>query len=68
MKGLSYSSLRAGKKYWIVNFTERFEFELVEIVNATEFRLKDLHTLEHYRMSDIIRFGIGPDFEIREFE
>lgn len=68
MKGLSYSSLRAGKKYWLVNFGERYEFELMEIVHTTEFKLKDLHTLEYYRMSDIVRFGKGPDFEIREFD
>ncbi len=66
MKGLSFSSLRVGKKYWAVNYGERFEFELHEIVNHKEFKLKDLHTLEIYYMSDITRFGTGEDFEIRE--
>ncbi|MFY0688629.1 MAG: hypothetical protein JXQ90_15750 [Cyclobacteriaceae bacterium] len=66
MKGLSFSSLRVGERYWAVNFRERFEFELIEIVNPGEFVLKDVHTLELLKMSDILRFGKGKDFEIRE--
>ena len=53
-------------KYWAVNYGERFEFELREIVNSGEFKLKDVHTLEIFYMSDITRFGRGDDFEIRE--
>ena len=40
-------------KYWAVNYGERFEFELREIVNSEEFKLKDIHTLEIFYMSDI---------------
>lgn len=67
MKGLAYSSLRAGKKYWLKNYGEKFEFEILEIVSPREFLLKDLHTLENYYMSDLTRFGKGEDFEIREY-
>jgi hypothetical protein len=33
-----------------------------------DFEVKDLHTLERYRLRDLIRFGRGPDFEVRELE
>jgi hypothetical protein len=66
MKGLSYSSLRVGKQYYAINHGEKYEFTLMEIITPSEFRLKDIHTLEYFYMSDIIRFGKGNDFEIRE--
>jgi hypothetical protein len=68
MKGLSYSSLRVGKKYWLLNFGERYEFELIEIINSKDFRLKDIHTLEYFTMSEITLLGKGADFEIRELD
>lgn len=66
MKGLSYSSLRAGKQYWLVNFGERYEFEILEVLHPQDFKLKDKNTLEHYKMSEITQYGKGNDFEIRE--
>ena len=66
MKGLSYSSLRAGKRYWLVNFGEKYEFEILEVINSQDFKLKDINTLETYQMSEIIQYGKGEDFEIRE--
>jgi hypothetical protein len=65
MKGLAYSSLRVGKTYWLTNFGEKFEFKILEIVHSKEFLLQDIHTLEQYHMSDLTKFGKGPDFEIR---
>lgn len=66
MKGLAYSSLRVGKKYFLKNYGERFDFEILEIVDPREFLLKDIHTLETYHMSDLTKYGKGQDFEIRE--
>lgn len=66
MKGLAFNSMRYGQKYRLVNFGEKFEFEVVEIKNNDEFLLKDLFTLETYKMSELIRYGKGEDFEIRE--
>jgi hypothetical protein len=67
MSGLAYSSLRAGKKYSLQNFGDRYDFEVIEIVNSSEFKLKDLHTLETYYMSDLTRFGKGKDFSIWDY-
>ncbi|MFY0606934.1 MAG: hypothetical protein JXR10_09470 [Cyclobacteriaceae bacterium] len=66
MSGLSYSSLRAGKKYWLVNFGDKHEFEIMEVMSHNDFKLKDLHTLESYTLSDLTRYGKGKDFEIRD--
>ncbi|MGB3464964.1 MAG: hypothetical protein WBA74_06835 [Cyclobacteriaceae bacterium] len=66
MRGLAFNSMRYGQKYKLINYGEQFEFEVVEIKNNEDFLLKDLFTLETYRMSEITRYGKGEDFEIRE--
>lgn len=66
MKGLSYNSLRAGTRYWLVNFGDRYEFEILEVLGPQDFKLKDINTLEVYFMSELIQYGKGQDFEIRE--
>ncbi|MEQ8470468.1 MAG: hypothetical protein RIC35_04750 [Marinoscillum sp.] len=66
MAGISFSSLRAGHKYWLKNFGERFEFEILEVLPSEDFKLKDLNTLESYLMSDLTMYGKGNDFEIRD--
>lgn len=65
MKGLAYSSLRTGKIYRLTNFGELYEFRLEKIL-PRDFLLKDLNTLEEYKMSQITQFGHGADFEILE--
>lgn len=66
MAGLSLDVLRNGKKYSLVNFGDRYEFIIENILGNGDFRLKDLHTLEKYHLKDLIKFGKGPDFEIRD--
>lgn len=65
MKGLAYSSLRTGNTYRLTNFGEVHEFRLEKIL-PRDFLLKDLATLEMYKMSQITQFGKGADFEILE--
>lgn len=68
MPGLSFDVLRVGKKYRLINFRERYEFVIEEILEDRNFKLKDIHTLETLYMHDLIKFGKGADFEIRELE
>ena len=49
----------------MINYGELFEFELISILDKDEFLLKDLFTLEIYKMSQLIGFGKGDDLEIR---
>ena len=65
MRGLAFSSLRVGERYRLVNYGELSEFELLKILDGNDFLLKDLFTLETYRMSQLIGFGKGDDLEIR---
>lgn len=66
MAGLALSSLRVGHKYWLQNFGDRYEFQILEILYRDDFNLKDINTLEFYKLSELIKFGKGNDFEIRE--
>lgn len=67
MRGLAFSSLRVGSKYRLINFGESTEF-IIEKVLGNDFAVKDLLTLERYKLKDLIKFGKGKDFEIRELD
>ena len=67
MRGLALSSLRVGKKYRLINFGDINEFVIEQVV-GNDFAVKDLLTLERYRLKDLYKFGKGKDFEIRELE
>lgn len=66
MNGLAFSSMRVGKRYRLVNHGERSEFVLLEVIGRNDYKLKDLNSMENYLMSDLIRYGKGEDFELRE--
>lgn len=66
MAGLSFDVLRVGKKYSLINFGDRYEFEIERIMTNGDFKVKDLTTLERFQLKDTIKFGKGKDFEIRE--
>lgn len=66
MAGLSFDVLRVGKRYRLLNFGDRYEFEIERIIGNGDFKVKDLHTLERFLLKDTIKFGKGKDFEIRE--
>jgi len=68
MKGLSFDVLRVGKKYRLVNFGETNEFIVEYILSNGDFNVKNIHTLERYLLKELIKFGKGNDFEIRELE
>jgi len=65
MKGLAFSSMRIGKKYRLINYGEKSEFVLTEVLGR-DYKLCDLHSMESYLMSDLIQYGKGEDFELRE--
>lgn len=50
----------------MVNFGDRHDVEIEEAIGNRDFKVKDIHTLEHYRLSEITRYGKGKDFEIRD--
>ena len=68
MPGLTFNVLRVGKKYRLTNYQERTDFIVEEILENENFRIKDIHTMEILFMKDLIKFGKGIDFEIRDFD
>jgi hypothetical protein len=66
MKGISINVIRAGKKYRLTNYGDSSEFEVLRYLERDNYQLKDLHTLEHYQLKELIQFGRGNDFSIEE--
>ena len=66
MAGLSFDVLRTGKKYRLINFGEQHEFEIENILVNGDFKVKDLHTLERYKLKELISYGRGKDFLLEE--
>ena len=68
MAGLSFDVLRVGKKYKLVNYGDKYEFEVERILANGDFAVKDIHTLERYKLKETFKFGKGKDFEVRDLE
>lgn len=62
----SFNNLRVGKNFKLTNFGEKYEFEILEIFSDGNCQLKDINTLEEYRLFDLILFGKGEDFDIEQ--
>lgn len=68
MQGLAINAMRVGWRYRLINFGEVYEFETIKKTTNDDFLLKDIHTLEQYNLNDLVKFGRGKDFEIRELD
>ena len=65
MSSIAFSSMRVGQYYRLVNFGEKVDFQLIQILHK-DYQLKDLYTLETYTMNELIKFGKGRDFELKQ--
>ena len=65
---MSPDNLRVGKCYFLQNHGERTSFMVLESFSTNDFKIKDLLSLEIYAFSGLVRYGIGPDFDLREIE
>jgi hypothetical protein len=65
---LSFDVMRTGKKYRLTNYGEKHEFIVEHILPNGDFIVKDLLTLERYRMKELIAYGRGTDYDLRELE
>jgi hypothetical protein len=68
MAGLSFDVLRTGKKYRLINFGEKHEFIIETVLDNGDFKVKDLLTLERFRLKELITYGKGNDFMLEEIE
>ena len=68
MAGLSFDVLRTGKKYLLINFGEKHEFIVESVLDNGDFKVKELMTLERFRLKELISYGKGKDFILEEIE
>ena len=66
MKGIAINVIRQGKKYRLINFGDKSEFEIIKVLENENFLVKDLTTVEFYEFNELIQFGKGSDFSIEE--
>lgn len=65
---LSLDVLRVGKRYRLTNYGDHHDFIIERVLTKGDFAVKDIHTLELYRLKEIFQYGKGKDFEIRELD
>jgi hypothetical protein len=63
---MSFDNIRVGKKYWLKNFGEKTEFQVQKAIGNNDYLLKDLYSLEVFKLSDLVKYGLGKDFELDE--
>ncbi len=63
---ISLDNLRVGRRYYLKNYGEEFDFEVIEVLPNDDFRIKNVNSLEMLLFSDLINFGIGKDYELEE--
>ena len=55
-----------GHTYYLRNYGDEYEFEVMEINSNDDIVLRDLLTLELFNIQDVFLTGIGPDYELHE--
>lgn len=62
----SLDTLRVGHRYRMVNHGEIHRFILLEIREEKDYIIQDLETLDTYSLNDLIKYGIGRDYDLFE--
>ena len=63
---ISLDTIRVGKKYYLINHGERYDFLVLEKLYNNNYKLKDLFTLEIFELGDLLKYGRGKDYELYE--
>ena len=63
---MSLDNLRVGKKYHLYNFGEESRFLVLERLREKDYKVKDLLSLDIYKLSDLVKYGMSDDFAINE--
>lgn len=63
---LALDNLRVGRKYNLRNYGEERQIEVLSRLSGRNFKVKDLVTLEVYELEELLRWGIGPDYDVDE--
>jgi len=63
---LALDNLRVGRIYRLINYGEERTIEIVSRLSGENFKIKDLATLEIYELEELLRWGIGADYDLEE--
>ena len=63
-----FQNLRVGKVYRLVNHGEKTEFLILKKISENNFLAKNTLTLEKFEIQNLVQFGLGKDFGIRELD
>lgn len=63
---IGLDNLRVGRKYRLINMGEVRKIEIMSRLSDTNFKIKDLDTLEWYTMEELLRWGRGKDYDLDE--
>lgn len=63
---LALHNIRVGRKYRLVNYGETRLIQIMNRLSTENFIIKDLDTLELYELEELLRWGIGKDYDIEE--
>lgn len=63
---IALDNLRVGRRYKLVNMGEIRKIEIMTRLSDTNFKIKDLETLEYYTIEELLRWGRGKDYDLDE--
>ncbi|WP_194774496.1 hypothetical protein [Pararhodonellum marinum] len=63
---LALDNLRVGRAYLLVNYGEIRKIKVLQRISKENFQVKDLDTLETYELEELLRWGIGKDYDLDE--
>ncbi|TDQ19233.1 hypothetical protein DFQ04_1052 [Algoriphagus boseongensis] len=63
---IGLDNLRVGRKYRLINMGEVRKIEIMSRLSDTNFKIKDLDTLEWYTIEELLRWGRGKDYDLDE--
>jgi hypothetical protein len=63
---VALDNLRVGRVYRLINYGEEREIEILSRLSGKNFKVKDLATLEIYELEELLRWGIGADYDLDE--
>lgn len=64
---LALDNLRVGRVYRFVNQGEIRTIQVIDRLSGDNFKIKDLDTLEHYTIFELLQWGKGKDYDLEEF-
>lgn len=63
---MAFDALRVGRTYRLTNYGEVREFVVMKRLSGQNYLIKDRISLEQYELADLVRYGVGKDYDLDE--